>query len=104
MVLAMSSLTSFAVIRGLRPGRGASFSRPASPSWRYLFRHRRLLRSKIQLGSDLFVAAASGSQQHDSRPFNQVGRGLTWRDQKTEWGDYYSDTNYTEQALQERKA
>ena len=37
---------------------------------------RRLLRSKIQLGSDLFVAAAGGSQQHDSRPF-KAGRQLS---------------------------
>ena len=31
-------------------------------------------------------------------------KGLTWRDPKTEWGDYYSDTNYTEQALEKKKS
>ena len=31
-------------------------------------------------------------------------KGLTWGGQKTEWGGYYSDTNYTAQALQEKKS
>lgn len=29
---------------------------------------------------------------------------LTWQPSGTEWGDYYQDTNYTDQALEEKKA
>ena len=28
---------------------------------------------------------------------------MTWKEDKTEWGDYYSDTNYSEKSFEEKK-
>ena len=70
VVLATTSATCLAVIVGVRPGRGASFTNPATPCARNRSRHR----EAISGATDLLILQAFTSQQDDAAALNHAHR------------------------------